>query len=125
MKPITISPIRDVWLRIRPALEALSAHPDVTWRPEDVYAACLYGDASLWCEGDSFAVLRCVVDEFSGRRILWVWVACGDGLNDQLPRLDAYARERGYAEIRMSSSRPGWHRMPGWSHVESSFKREV
>jgi hypothetical protein len=118
--------IREVWPSVKRGLEVIQRRcPEVRWRPEDIYAACVNGDAILCFEDENFIVLKEFIDPFSLARVLWVWVAYGTGINAMQERLDEYAREQGYDEIRLTSSRKGWASVKGWEFIEATYRREL
>ena len=50
-----LADIRDEWGWVGPALQELKTQiPSLTWRPEDVYAECLYGNALLYVASEGF-----------------------------------------------------------------------
>lgn len=70
-----IADIRDEWDWIRPALEELREQiPSLTYRPEDVYAECLYGNALLHVAPEGFSISRVCTDEFTKERTLHFWI---------------------------------------------------
>lgn len=118
--------IRTVWSELKPELEQLKKWgPYSRWIPEDVYADCRHGAALLFYEAPNFIVVKDEVEAISGRRILWVWLAKGRGVIEMQPRLDAFARNQGYDEIRFTSPRRGWERTPGWQMIETTYRREL
>lgn len=118
--------IREVWPDVKRGLEVIQRRcPEVRWRPEDVYAACVNGDAALCFEDGNFIVLKDYNDPLSLARVLWVWIAYGTGINAMQPRLDAYAADQGYDELRLTSSRKGWSQVDGWEFMEATYRKEL
>lgn len=116
--------IRKVWPNIKRGLEVIQRRcPEVRWRPEDIYAACVNGEAALCFEDGNFIVLKEYNDPHSLAKVLWVWIAYGTGINAMQERLDEYAIEQGYDEIRLTSSRKGWADVGGWEYMESTYRR--
>ena len=116
--------VRAVWAQVRPLLEDVRRRgPHTRMTPEEVYAACRYNYAVMFFEPPNLLVLRDEFDAVNQHNILWVWVAHGKGTLAMMPRLDAYALEHGYDEIRMTSPRPGWERTPGWEPIETTYRR--
>lgn len=95
------------------------------WIPEDVYAACVHGHASLYTGPEGFIVLKDIADAHTGENVLWVWIACGRGIVPIQSKLDEFARSRGYKRLRMRSPRPGWKRINGWTPIETTFERTL
>lgn len=118
--------IRRVWPEVRLGLEKVQEKcPEVRWRCEDVYAACVNEDAVLCYEEGNFIILKDYIDAYSAAKVLYVWIAYGEGINAMQPRLDAFARANDYQELRLTSSRPGWHNVTGWRFMESTFRKEL
>lgn len=118
--------IRTVWPLVRNGLEVIKRRcPEVRWIPEDIYAACLNGEAALCFENGNFIVLKEFEDTHSMAKVLWVWIAFGTGINAMQDRLDEYAAEQGFDEIRITSSRKGWAKVDGWEYMESTYRRVV
>ena len=118
--------IREVWPAVRAGLENLKQKcPGVRWLPEDVYAECVNGSASLCYENGRFIILKFYEDELTGAKVIWVWIAYGEGINGEQERLDAYAKTHGYNELRLTSSRPGWARTEGWEFMEATYRRKL
>ena len=66
-----ITNIRDEWDWIRPALVELKEQiPSLTWRPEDVYAECLYGKAVLHVSPEGFVITKVITDQYTKDRTL-------------------------------------------------------
>ncbi len=55
--------------------EILEGTPQLTFRQEDVYAACVNGQAMLWITTEGFVVTTVEVDQFTEDRTLLVWLA--------------------------------------------------
>lgn len=124
--PLPFINIREVWPDVKRGLEVIQRRcPEVRWRPEDIYAACVNGDAVLAYEDGNFAVLKDYVDPYSLSRVLWVWVGFGVGLNAMRVRVERYAKEQGYDEIRLTSSRKGWSQIDGWEFMEATYRKEL
>ena len=68
--------IRLVWNAIRPGIESIHAGmPWVDWIPEDLYAACILGDAAVLVKpdtdpGDAFMIVRMDTNNRSGEKTL-------------------------------------------------------
>lgn len=71
-----LSNIRDEWNWVKIGLqEILDENRTLTWRPEDVYAACLSGEADLFVAPEGFVVTTIKVDEFTDQRAFFIWIA--------------------------------------------------
>lgn len=77
-----VSDVRIEWDWVRYGIEEiLKEDRKLTFRPEDVYAACLAGQALLWTTDEGFVVSTSETDVFNGEKTFLVWLA--------------WARERG------------------------------
>ncbi len=72
----TLANIRQEWAWVKGGIEEILAEqPQLTFRPEDVYAACLNGDAHLWLAPEGFVVSTESLDEYTGTRTFFLWLA--------------------------------------------------
>ena len=79
---ITLGNIKREWHWVRPGLEAiLHGSPDINELPEDIYAACITGNAHLWCHVEGFVVTRFVEQE-DGEKGLLLWHAWAKQMGD-------------------------------------------
>ena len=61
---------------IREGIEAiLQAHPQLPFRPEDVYAEVVAGHAIYWKAPEGFVVTSIEVDRFTPKKTLLIWLA--------------------------------------------------
>jgi hypothetical protein len=73
--------IRLVWNAIRPGIESIHAGmPWVDWIPEDLYAACILGEAAVIVKpdtdpGEAFMIVRMDTNNRSGEKTLFIWIA--------------------------------------------------
>jgi hypothetical protein len=106
------SDIRREWHWVKPGIEAILAEDKfLSFRPEDVYAACIAQEAHLWTTDDGFVVTIGETDPFSGERALLVWLAAanrqGQGLvNAHEGFFMRVAREAGFSKLTVKSSIP-------------------
>ena len=71
-----IGDIREDWDRVRVGVEAiLQAHPQLPFRPEDVYAEVVAGHAIYWKAPEGFVVTSIEVDRFTPKKTLLIWLA--------------------------------------------------
>lgn len=118
--------IRNYWSEVRLGLEAIRRRcPNVRWIPEDVYAECVKGQALFCYENGNWIVLTEGQDPYSRARICYVWLAYGVGVNAMQERLDTFAAENGFDELRLYSPRKGWDKVPGWEYMETIYRREL
>ena len=76
-KPL-LANVRQEWDWVKQGIdEILAEQPQLTFRPEDVYAAVLNGEALLWVAPEGFVVTTVEVDEFTGAKTFLLWLGMG------------------------------------------------
>tara|TARA_B100000401_G_C52117451_1_gene398704 strand:- start:56 stop:472 length:417 start_codon:yes stop_codon:yes gene_type:complete len=77
MSTPVVGDVRQEWDWVKVGVqEILDAQPQLTFRPEDVYADCIAGKATLFIdEYQSFAVTTIEVDRFTGQNTFLIWLA--------------------------------------------------
>ena len=72
-----VADIRKEWDWVKVGIEEiLEGQPQETFRPEDVYAECVNGGASLFIdEYKNFVVTQIEVDRYAGHKTFLVWLA--------------------------------------------------
>jgi hypothetical protein len=101
--------IRKEWHWVRPGIEEiLSLAPHFTFRPEDVYAACISQRAVLWVAEDGFVVSTSESDPFTDERSMFLWLAWAkergkDLVSKYQPFFEQVAREAGYTQMETRS----------------------
>ncbi len=122
-----LADIAEEWERIKGDVASLCEGHDES--PEDVYKACVEERASLVIFDDgTFIVARLDTLKYSGRLILWVWLAKAasfGAIEKYSKELDNLARSLGAEAIRMGSSRKGWRRVPGWQELQTVYERRL
>lgn len=121
---LRIADIRVEWDRIKSDVSEV-LHGE---RPEDVYAACRFGRASLVMADDgAFCVCRTEVDGFTGETVCWVWVLHGPPgtLRRNLDDFDDLARKNGAVVMRQASRIEAWSNMPGWVKGDTIYERRL
>ena len=79
-----VSNIRREWDWVKAGLEEiLHLDPNLTWRPEDIYASVISGESHLWVHPDFYNISTVETDEFTGEKTFLLWIS--------------YARQRGGA----------------------------
>ena len=73
---LRIGNIQKEWYWIKPELEELLKDAvDPLYRPEDVYAKCLYGESTLILVDKGFLVITITEDELLDRKTFFIWIA--------------------------------------------------
>lgn len=125
---LTLVDARSVWEQVRPGLEHVKLKVGAPWRPEDIYAACIAGEAFLYQGESGFLVVQPKTNPFNGTPELLVWVAFAEG-EGNIARfqesVDELAREHKFSRLTMWSNRPGFVRVPGWTQVAIVYEREL
>ena len=104
--------IRREWHWVKPGIEAILAEDKfLSFRPEDVYAACVGQEAHLWTTDDGFVVTTGETDPFSGERALLVWLAAANEQGQGLVTVHEQffmqvAREAGFSRLTVRSRVP-------------------
>ena len=113
--------------RCRPWIDAaLAAYPLRTHTIEHVREALESGNCMLWPTANSAAVVE-IVEHPTGLRTLHHWLAGGDldELRETAGRVEAFAREHGFAAVTISG-RPGWARaLPGYRRVAALTMKDL
>jgi hypothetical protein len=104
-----VTDIRDAWDWVKTGVEEILAEQSqLTFRPEDVYAECLKGNAVLWTTSEGFIVSTTLVDSFNREETFLVWLAWakkrgGNCVVKHFPFFQKKAREAGYKHIEVRS----------------------
>lgn len=104
--------IRREWHWVKPGIEGILAEDKfLSFRPEDVYAACVSEQAHLWITADGFVVTTGETDPYTGERALLVWIAAavyqGQGLvREHEEFFMKAAREAGFSKLTVRSRVP-------------------
>lgn len=120
---ITLEPqnIRDFWDEILPGLlEIKERWPAAnTWRPEDVYAEVVNGNAVLYRTEDGWAICTLETDRWTGQSDLFIWLAYAHGhkrggiLKKYLPSFIEVAESLGCTGIQTASANPALESLGG------------
>ena len=120
--------IRIAWDAIKDGVHHVKEITDAPWRPEDLYAACVNGDAHLFTCPEGFVIVELQTDRYTLEREMFVIAAYGDGdrlLAKYQEELDKLARHFGATSITTSSPRPGFGRLSGWEQDCVFYRRRV
>lgn len=128
------SDIRAEWDWVRPGIQNILGDDGfLTFRAEDVYAACVSGDAHLWTTDDGFVITTGETDPFSGERALLVWLAAakeqGQGLvNVHEEFFMQAAKDAGYSKLTVKSRVPKMRNYlteMGWDVETVIYSRQI
>ncbi len=68
--------VRHEWDWVKMGIEEiLHLDPNLTYRPEDVYASILSGDSQLWVHPNFFNVTTIDTDMYTGDRTFLIWLS--------------------------------------------------
>jgi uncharacterized protein YmfQ (DUF2313 family) len=108
VEPI-VSDIRREWDWVKPGVEEILRNAKtLTYRAEDVYAACVNGQAVLWVTSEGFVISTTEVDNFTGKKTMFLWLAWAkEKGNSLVSRYQSFfervAREAGYSYLETRS----------------------
>lgn len=121
--------IRSHWAWIKEGLEEVKKLRGGTWRLEDVYAACVNQEASLWTSDDGFVIFKPIVDDYSGERILLVWMAWGKSKGDLIAQYQDQivdiAKEQAFDILRFYRHAKGPAEYQGWTKTYTIYDMEL
>lgn len=125
---LTLADIRTQWPWVKEGLEKVKEKCGETWRPEDVYAACVYGNAVLYTSPDGFLVFQPMKDEYTLEPYLHIWIAYGLGetlVKDYDSEVVRIAKTNNYEKITFKSPRRGWEKLSDWKVKTVTYEREI
>ena len=136
MEPtITLEPcnIRQVWDEVRPGLEAIKERwPESnTWRPEDIYAEVVNGDAVLYMHDGCFAVCTIEADRWTETRDLFIWVAYapphkrGGTARKYWPSFIEVAKRLGCSGIQLGTRNPVLSSLEFLEPLHTTYRHEI
>lgn len=106
---MVVSDIRREWDWVKVGVEEVCrANRNLTYRPEDVYAACVNRQAVLWTCPDGFIITTTLTDEFTGEKTLFLWLAWAKSRGTSLLTkyqgfLERATKEAGYSILETRS----------------------
>ncbi len=104
------SSIRSHWDWVKVGItEILEQNPQLTFRLEDVYAACVAGNAHLWIADEGFVVTTSETDEFTEEKTFLIWLAWAKELGNNCvlkyyPFFSKAAKEAGFKKIEVRTA---------------------
>jgi hypothetical protein len=129
-----LADIRQEWAWVKEGIEeVLVEQPQLTYRPEDIYAQCVNGDALLWVAPEGFVVSSGFKDEFNDKSTFLIWIAWAKqrGQNCAVKYYDFFAKnaaEAGYDKIETRTAVSQVERYllsDGWRKEAVIFTREL
>jgi hypothetical protein len=132
-KPI-LAHIREEWVWVKRGIEEILAEqPQLTFRPEDVYAACLNEEAHLWVAPEGFVITTAERDEFTGARTFLLWLAWAKNRGQScaikyLPFFAELARENCFKNIETRTpiaALEDYFLAEGWKKDTVIYTREL
>ena len=127
-----IADIRKEWDWVKVGVkEILIDQPQLTYRPEDVYAECVSGNATLFVLGKNFAITTVYLDKYTDDKIFLAWLTWGKNIQNAhryVHFFEKVARDCGcvYMEGRTSIDRLGEYYLENdWKLETRVFRRKL
>ena len=128
-----LADIRDHLHWVRDGIqEILEDQKQLTFIPEDVYAACVNGEAQLWVAPEGFVITTGLKDEYARTSTLLIWIAWAEerGKDCVLKYMTFFSEEAskaGYIELEVRTPKPFTQRWldAGWKLDHSVYTRRV
>ena len=127
-----IADIRKEWDWVKVGVkEILIDQPQLTYRPEDVYAECVNGNATLFVLGKNFAITTVYLDKYTDDKIFLGWLTWGKNMQNchrLVHFFEKIARDCGcvYMEGRTSIDRLGEYYLENdWKLETRVFRRKL
>lgn len=121
--------IRACWPFVREGIEKTKALRGGSYRPEDVYAACVNREAFLYLCDEGFVILKPIMDEYSLERILLVWLVWGEGDADLIEKYQGeivdIARGEAFDKLQFYRHAKGPVEYRDWVKTYSIYEMEV
>lgn len=107
--------IRKVWRQVMPGVMEIWGNLRwKEWIPEDVYAACVSGDAACFVEEDrepdaeviSFSIVRIDSKIYTGEKVLFIWLSwsnSNESAKTASVKADQLAKEQGCSAVEFST----------------------
>ena len=127
-----VADIRKEWDWVKVGVkEILIDQPQLTYRPEDVYAECVSGNATLFVLGKNFAITTVYLDKYTDDKIFLGWLTWGKNIQNAhkyVHFFEKIARDCGcvYMEGRTSIDRLGEYYLENdWKLETRVFRRKL
>lgn len=113
MDKIRIEPqtIKSVWGFVRPKLMVILKKSPEDWIPEDVYTACVTGQATMWIATNKVEPKGFIVGRILNVNTLHIWVGYANTEFKEVRQweiIEEIARECNCSKISFESWRKGW-----------------
>ena len=109
--------IRTVWQDIRPGLDKLS-QVQRDWIPEDIYAACIHGDAICFVDDEyndgGCLIVRYVPEPYTDELVFFIWAVTSyeqNAVKHHWEEIKYIAKQSGCTKIRFTTKRKGLERL--------------
>ena len=130
----TLAPIRNEWDWVKRGIkEILAEQPQLTFRAEDIYAACLNGEAQLWVAPEGFVITTAEHDDFTGDKTFLIWLAWAKDRGQNcaikyIPFFSQVARSNGFKNIETRTpivALEDYFLAEGWKKDTVVYTREL
>ena len=104
-----IGDIRKEWDWVQEGIKQIIAEDCyLTFRPEDAYSLCVNDQAVLWVSDGDFAITTTEIDEFTGDKVLLLWLAWTKHRGRKVGGIHTdffmkVAKENGYKKLQVRS----------------------
>ena len=130
---LVVGDIRLEWDWVKKGVESiLRSSSHLTFRPEDVYAACISKEAVLWISEEGFVVTTGQTDQFTGERSMFIWLAWRKQGGDLISRyggfLEQAALDAGFDALEAESHRAGMEKVlvkNGWEVQTVQYRKDL
>ena len=120
--------IRQLWHRIKPALEEIQQYQEPDWIPEDIYHWVQSGQATLYVTDDGFAIVQRGQNVVTSQIYLLLLICYSwDGtqnIKDYTAAFDELARSVNASYLEVGSKRRGFERL-GFEIDHIVYRRSV
>ena len=129
-----LADVRHEWEFVKPGIEQiLAASSPLTYRVEDVYAACVHNEAHLWTSRDGFVVTTTELDTYTGEKTFLFWIAWASQRGSALSVahrkfFEDVARETGHTKVEVRTAVPEvaeFLKNSNWQLSENVFVRDL
>ena len=129
-----LADVRHEWEFVKSGIQQiLNASPVLTYRAEDVYAACVHNEAHLWTSRDGFVVTTTELDTYTGEKTFLFWIAWASRKGTALSVahrkfFEDVARETGHTKVEVRTAVPEvaeFLKNSSWQLAENVFVRDL